>query len=119
MQDLNRVSSGLDRRRSERLLLDLPVLVEGQSDGHGHFQEETFTVLVNAHGAVIMLAATVVLGQMLVVVNSKTREQLEGRVVQRGHQYGGMTKIAIEFVRPAPEFWHVSSLPESWKANTF
>ena len=118
MQDGNSSNPGPDRRRSERLLLDLPVLIEGESNGQAHFQEETFTVIVNAHGAVVMLAAPVSLGQMLIVVNSKTREQLEGRVVQRGHPYGGMTRVAIEFLRPAPEFWHISSLPESWKSNT-
>jgi hypothetical protein len=106
-----------DRRRSERLLLDLPVIIEGELGNHEHFQEETFTVVVNAHGAVIMLAATVGLGQNLVVVNLKTQEHLEGRVVQRGPEYGGMTKVAIEFMRPAPEFWHIPSLPESWKAS--
>jgi hypothetical protein len=118
LQQVSPNYSNADRRRSERLLMDLAVIIEGESQNQKPFREETFTVVVNAHGAVIMLAAIVDLGQDLIVVNSETREQLEGRVVERGAPYGGMTKVAIEFAHPAPEFWHIPAIPKSWKAST-
>ena len=44
----------VEQRRSERVLADLPVLIRSQSAGNDSFQEETFTVTVNAHGALLM-----------------------------------------------------------------
>jgi hypothetical protein len=52
----------LGQRRSERVLLDVPVVVRGESIDQIAFEEETFTVTVNAHGALLMLASPVGLG---------------------------------------------------------
>ena len=49
----------LGQRRSERVLLDVPVVVCGESVDQLAFEEETFTVTVNAHGALLMLASPV------------------------------------------------------------
>jgi len=39
------------QRRSQRLLLDVPLVVSGEADGKKAFREDTFTLVVNAHGA--------------------------------------------------------------------
>ena len=51
------------KRRSERVLLDVPLFIEGKAEGAQDFKEETFTLTVSAHGALIVLAAKVALGQ--------------------------------------------------------
>jgi PilZ domain len=102
------------QRRSERVLLDIPVVVRGDA-GSRAFQEETFTVTVSAHGALLMLEADVSLGQKLVVMNPKNWDELEARVAYKGPVHAGLAQVAVEFTRPAPDFWQMSSPPANWK----
>jgi hypothetical protein len=44
-----------ERRRSERVSLALPLIVRGMSLDTKPFQEETFTLSVSAHGALVAL----------------------------------------------------------------
>jgi hypothetical protein len=103
------------QRRSERVLLDIPVVVRGES-GNRVFQEETFTVTVSAHGALLMLEANVSLGQKLVVMNPKNWDEQEARVAYKGAVHAGLAQVAVEFSRPAPEFWQMDSPPPNWSA---
>ena len=102
------------QRRSERVLLDVPVIVSGESPDHRSFHEETFTVTVSAHGALMMLAAKVRLGQKLIVQNATSHDEREGRVAYLGSPHAGLSQVGIEFFRPAPEFWPVASPPSNW-----
>ena len=105
-----------ERRRSQRLLLDVPLIVRGESmEGHS-FQEETFTISVSAHGALLILAAKVKIGQRLLLVNPQTQDEKEGRVARFGSPYGGLAQVGIEFARPAPEFWQIDSVPDNWQS---
>lgn len=101
------------QRRSERVLLDVPVVVRGQS-GNRTFQEETFTVTVSAHGALLMLEANVSLGQKLVVMNPKNWDEREARVAYKGSVHAGLSQVAVEFAKPAPEFWQMEFTPPNW-----
>jgi hypothetical protein len=101
------------QRRSERVLLDMPVVVRGQS-GSRTFQEETFTVTVSAHGALLMLEANVSLGQKLVVMNPKNWDQREAHVAYKGSVHAGLAQVAVEFSSPSPEFWQMDSPPKNW-----
>src|SRR5208282_2099797 len=99
------------QRRSERVLIDVPVEIGGESADHCVFREETFTVTVSAHGALVMLATKVAPGQRLTVMNTASREEREGRVAYMGPIHAGLAQVAVEFIRPAPEFWAISSPP--------
>jgi len=102
-------------RRSERVLMDVPVLIRGESPDQRAFWEETFTVTVNAHGALLMMASKVSLGQKLVLRNPNQDER-EGRVSYMGSTYAGLAQVAVEFTHPAPEFWPVNSPPPDWQS---
>jgi len=102
------------QRRSARVLMDVPVVIRGESANHRIFREETFTVTVSAHGALLMLASDVVLGQKIVVINSLNRDEREGRVAYRGPIHAGLSQVAVEFTQPSPEFWPVSLAPPDW-----
>jgi hypothetical protein len=80
-------------------------VVRGESAEKQPFQEETFTISVSAHGALMLLATKVALGQMIVLMKPETRQEQEGRVARLGSPYGGLAQVAVEFSRPAPEFW--------------
>jgi diguanylate cyclase (GGDEF)-like protein len=103
-----------ERRRSERLSLDVTVVVRGESIEKQSFQEETFTISASAHGALVLLAKKLALGQRLFLKNPKTQDEIEGRIARLGPPHGGLAQVGIDFLRPAPEFWPVNSLPESW-----
>ncbi len=95
--------------------MDVPVVVCGQLGGQQAFREETFTVTVSAHGALLMMATDVSLGQKIMVVNPFNRDQLEGRIAYQGPRHAGLSQVAVEFAQPSPEFWPISPVPPDWK----
>jgi hypothetical protein len=77
--------------------------------------ENTKTVIVNAHGALILLRTPVTMGELLTVTNANTEEQLSCRVVDiSSNSESGMTEVGMEFIEPAPKFWRVSFPPLNW-----
>jgi hypothetical protein len=103
------------QRRSARVLMDVPVVIRGESADQKTFREETFTVTVSAHGALLMLASDVVLGQKIVVINPLNRDEREGRIAYRGPIHAGLSQVAVEFTQPSPEFWPINPAPADWK----
>jgi hypothetical protein len=95
----------VERRRSPRRLLDVPLIVTGETAEKQPFREETFTISVSAHGALVLLASRVALGQTVLLMKPETRQQQEGRVSRLGAPYGGLAQVAVEFAQPVPEFW--------------
>lgn len=103
--------AGKALRRSKRLKLVVPVeviAVEGES---GPFREATEMLSVNAHGGLLILASSVRQGQKLCLVNQRTTEQQDCRVVSVGSAQGGKKAVGIEFVSPALNFWQISFPP--------
>jgi PilZ domain len=106
-----------NRRRSQRVVLALGVTVSSGGEGrNAAFQEETQTLVVNAHGALILLAAKVEKGHLLRMKNRATRQEQSCRVVFVGPVANGKTQIGVEFTSPSPEFWHIAFPPEDWSA---
>lgn len=108
-------TSGPDanRRRSQRVILSVPVSVTGTTP-KGNFSEETKTLVVNAHGALITLKAKVAQGQQLELKSVSNPEPQSCKVVYIGPTVQGNTQVGIEFTKPAPHFWHVAFPPENW-----
>jgi hypothetical protein len=96
-----------DRRRSPRSLLDMPLIVRGLSVENEPFREETFTISVNAHGALIALSTRVAVGQTLVLMDPQNRDEREGQVARLGSLDDKLNQVCVEFARPAPEFWQI------------
>jgi hypothetical protein len=109
------MSGQTGQRRSERILLDVPVVICGGPTDHPAFREETFTVTVSAHGALLMMATKVALGQRLVVMNPQNWDEREARVSYLGPDRAGLAQVGVEFLRPAPEFWAIQTPPADWK----
>lgn len=106
----------VERRRSERFPSRVPLMVCGQSTGKGPFKEETVTLSINSHGALLALSANVALGQKLLLINPQTWEEREARVSRVAELHGQRTQVAVEFAQSAPEFWPIGAPPE--KAGT-
>lgn len=102
------------RRRSMRVLLSVPIIVSGKSLKQEDFTEETRTLVVNAHGALIALSTHVSAGQIITVSNKATQQTLECRIVYLGNAQGGKTQMGVEFVKPSPAFWQIDFPPDDW-----
>ena len=103
-----------NRRRSQRVLLRMPLLVIARGQGNEHVSENTYTSSVNAHGALIYLSFQVEVGQKLIIKNAETEEEQFVRVVRTNPAPEGRTEVGIEFLRPAPKFWRIAFPPEDW-----
>jgi len=97
-----------------RVLLSVPIHVSGKTAENKDFTEETRTLVVNAHGALISMAAAVAAGQSITVANKSTQHTLECRVVYLGAAQGGKTQMGIEFSKPSPRFWQIDFPPDDW-----
>lgn len=102
------------RRRSMRVLLSVPIQVSGKDRKDRHFDEETRTLVVNAHGALISLAAAVIAGQQITVANHATEQKSDCRIVYLGSAASGKIQMGIEFVKPSPKFWQIDFPPDDW-----
>ncbi len=102
------------RRRSMRVLLSVPISVSGKTVQNQDFSEETRTLVVNAHGALISLAAPVVANQTIFVSNNATQETEECRIVYLGNTQAGKAQMGVEFLSPSPTFWQIDFPPEDW-----
>jgi hypothetical protein len=102
------------RRRSMRVLLSVPIHVTGKIKDNEKFEEETRTLVVNAHGALISLAAKVAAGQRISVSNRATQKSMECRVVYVGNPVAGKMQMGVEFIEPCPFFWQIDFPPDDW-----
>lgn len=97
-----------------RVLLSVPILVRGKTAQNREFSEETRTLVVNAHGALISLAAQVLANQSVFVSNNATQQTQECRIVYLGNTQAGKAQMGVEFLSPSPTFWQIDFPPEDW-----
>jgi hypothetical protein len=86
-----------------------------QSSNRQTVSEVTHTIIVNSHGALILLATEVAVNQIIRIENSKSKEELLCRVTSMGQNFMGKTQVGIEFIYPAPDFWGNAPSPEGSK----
>jgi hypothetical protein len=104
-------------RRSARVLLDVPLVIWGESPEQQAFREETFTITVSAHGALVMLATKVSPGQRVTLRKLADTIEIRGKIAYAGMPYAGLTQVGIELDRPSPEFWPVHEPPPDWMVS--
>jgi hypothetical protein len=103
-----------EKRRSHRLLLRVPVCVQGKDHHQQEFQEETQTMVVSAHGGLIAIAAILRVGEKITLLNQATNQQVEATVVFLGPKKDGKGEVGFEFAPPAGHFWGVTFPPADW-----
>lgn len=102
------------RRRSQRVLMTLPVRVSGQLGPASPIEEETHTVAISAHGAMIILSMPVYRGQRFTVLNIQTKDSLECVAVHIAKINDKQSQVGLEFLLPNPTFWRVAFPPRDW-----
>jgi hypothetical protein len=104
-------------RRSLRVFHKVKLQALGRAQDGRKFREICETLVVNAHGALLMLRHEVNNNEMLVLVNPLTQEEQECRIVFLGESGERGQRVGVEFLTPAPHFWGIDfeaqALPRS------
>ena len=112
--------------RPHAVVIEIPVVVYGsrytsvvrQRTEHVEpFREETHTMIVFPQGAVLRLSAKVEPGEMVVVTNQKTGQELVGRIVNVKTRESVKGHAEVEFTQRAAGFWGITFPPEAWGAS--
>jgi hypothetical protein len=93
-----------ERRRAQRVLLRMPILVHLPGKPK---PIEGFTHTVSASGAMIILAEGLSQGTKLLIENPKTQKKVEAHVVRPPQMNQEGSLIPIEFTAPSPQFWNI------------
>ena len=104
-----------NRRRSQRVLMHIPVRISAQAVGASLLlEEETHTLAISAHGALIVATSPVYRGQRFTLSNVQTKASLECVVVHVDRPSGDQTQVGVEFLLPNSRFWGVAFPPKDW-----
>jgi hypothetical protein len=103
-----------NRRRSQRVLMKIPVRVSGRTSSGSRLEEGTHTLAISAHGALITVSEKLKRGQRVTLSNVQTRAALECVVAHIGRREGDYIQVGVEFMLPNPIFWHVAFPPRDW-----
>ena len=103
-----------NRRRSQRVLMKIPVPVSGRTSSGSRLEEGTHTLAISAHGALIAVSEKVKRGQRLTLSNVQTKAALECVVAHISKRGGDHIQVGVEFMLPNPIFWHVAFPPKDW-----
>jgi hypothetical protein len=105
------------RRRSQRVLLQLEVLLQLITAGRELRQVQAFTSVVNAHGGLMEAPLKVAANQKITLVNPRTGQAVGCRVVRVGKTRSDGFSIAFEFEQQNPRFWPITFPPQDWNTN--
>jgi len=98
-----RVPTAEERRRAQRVMLRMPVIVHiaGKSSLNG------YTQTVSQNGAMIVVPEPLTEGAKISIENPKTQNTVEARVVRPPQITSEGSLIPVEFLTPSPHFWNV------------
>jgi len=99
---------GEQRRRSERVLLRIPIEVRGTNPEGKPFTEKTTTLVINRHGARISLKTPVRPQDQITITNLQNAMSCPFRVVrERDQSLGEGPECGVECLSPEINFWGI------------
>ena len=100
---LQRPPTAEERRRAQRVLLRMPVIlhVTGKPSMNG------FTHTVSQNGAMVIVPEPLAENAKISLENPKTHNTVEARVVRPPQITSDGCLIPVEFLSPSPQFWNV------------
>jgi hypothetical protein len=102
------------RRRSQRVMLRLDVLVRFEIREGSPLQTHAFTVAVNAHGGLMESPFRMIAGQRITLINPQSGKEVGCRVVKVHRSSEGYFATAFEFEQHSPQFWAIAFPPLDW-----
>ncbi|PYV34471.1 MAG: hypothetical protein DMG22_05845 [Acidobacteria bacterium] len=107
-----------EKRRSDRLMLTVPLIVAGRDAQGRDFELDARTVILNRHGALIQISRPLLTGQRIRIVNALCHREAEFTVVgpvaprsEKGGQWG------VECLNSKVNMWGIQFPPPSGNPN--
>jgi hypothetical protein len=101
-----------ERRRSDRVMLTIPVVIRGVDNHSGRFEVEGRTISLNRHGLLLHVNYLLRLGQVVVLSNLLGRREAEFRVTGPvAPLVEGVGEWALESVDPDSNIWGIKFPP--------
>jgi hypothetical protein len=97
-----------DRRRGERTMLRLNLVVRLETSKGRPRQTHAFTVVVNANGGQLRSPFRMAVDQEITLVNPQTAKEVRCRVVEAKRTAEGNYLVSFGFEQPDPSFWPMS-----------
>jgi hypothetical protein len=105
--------AGEERRRSQRVLLrvrtDIHVALQGKTSTF-----EVRTLIVNDHGALIVMPRSLAVETRLVLEHCLTKKKMACRVARLPREMQEGFHTPLEFDSPDPTFWGIAFPPADW-----
>jgi len=105
---------GEERRRSQRVVLCVPVTLKFQIAGQSVVVSGN-TVSVNDHGAMLLCPRAFESGALLTIRHDATRKEVPCRVTRVPLESSEGYLLPVEFLEPSTDFWQISFPPADWK----
>ena len=103
-----------NRRRSQRVLLEIAVYIRAQMPNGNRVQAQAFTQVVNAHGGLLEATFRMTPGQKITLVNPHSGREAGCHIVRVEELPDGCFATAFEFDQRSPQFWPISFPPLDW-----
>lgn len=101
------------KRRSTRVVIDIPVSIFGTDSNGKIFSEQTRTVTVSAHGTLLHVKSSIDSSRPVLIVNPRTEMEVQCRVAYRRDLADGY-EVGLEFAKTLPKFWGIHFPPDDW-----
>ena len=97
-----------DRRRSQRVLIVIPVNVSWTTKDGVRVKEEAHTEVVSRHGALLRMKGSLPVGAKVELNRHRTGHTSQAQVVWSGKPDAeGIGRVAVELTETSDEFWGV------------
>jgi len=106
------------RRRSQRVLMQVACAFAERMLRAKSIEEETETLAINAHGALVLMKARLTSGSKVFLQHKRTQEEQECHVAFLGPVRTGKAEIGLEFSSPRPAFCALAFPPRTGRLGT-
>ena len=103
-----------ERRRSQRILVQVAVLLRPETPDGEYTPVLAFTSWVNAHGGLLESPVRISPGQKITLAIPQSSNKVGCRVLQVQKLSEDSFATAFEFDRQSPQFWPIASPPLDW-----
>ncbi len=98
-----------ERRRGERVLIRIPVILYGLTKENQHVTENAETAVISRTGALLRSRTVFKVGASLDLTNGFSKQADKFRVVWVGNeQKQGFFDLAVEMLTPHEDFWGIT-----------
>jgi hypothetical protein len=106
-----------ERRRSPRVLLQVPLILSTDVEGGPQIQGQALTLVVNAYGGLLETSLNLRPDQRLTLVNQDSGKMVACKVLRVEEEYEANYTVAFEFDHCNPQFWPADHLKKHQEAG--